>query len=50
MADRSGLGFLGYIFGGVTLAVMLTAFTVVAGHVEGRLALDTPAKFTIAQH
>lgn len=40
MADRSGLGKLGYLFGGVTLAVMLMAFTVVLGHVEGRLAID----------
>jgi hypothetical protein len=49
MADRCGLGFLGYVFGGVTLAVMLTAFTVVVGHVEGRLALDTSSQFVIAQ-
>ena len=49
MADRSGLGFLGYVLGGVTLAVMLTAFTVVVGHVEGRLTLDGSAQFTIAQ-
>jgi hypothetical protein len=40
MADRNGLGKLGYLFGGVTLAVMLMATTVVLGHVEGRLVLD----------
>ena len=31
MADRSGLGFLGFIFGGLTAAVMLVAVTVVIG-------------------
>ena len=41
MADRAGLGFLGFIFGGVTAAVMLVAATVVIGHVDGRFALDT---------
>jgi hypothetical protein len=49
MADRAGLGVLGLIFGGVTLAVMLTAFTVVVGHVEGKYALQrAPAVTTIA--
>ena len=42
MADRAGLGFLGFIFGGVTAAVMLVAVTVVIGHAEGRLVLDAP--------
>ena len=45
MADRSGLEFLGYIFAGVTLAVMLTAFTVVLGHANGRLALEAAPQF-----
>jgi hypothetical protein len=40
MADRAGLGFLGFIFGGVTAAVMVVAVTVVIGHAEGRSALD----------
>jgi len=49
MADRNGLGKLGYVFGGVTLAVMLMACTVVLGHVEGRLALDpAPAQAAAA--
>ena len=39
-ADRAGLGFLGYIFGGVTAAVMLVAVTVVIGHVDGQLTLE----------
>ena len=47
-ADRTGLGFLGFIFGGVTAAVMLVAFTVVLGHVDGRLVLDTPTAIVTA--
>jgi hypothetical protein len=43
MADRASLGFLGFIFGGITAAVMLMAVTVVAAHVDGRLMLDAPA-------
>jgi hypothetical protein len=39
-ADRAGLGLLGFIFGGVTAAVMLVACTIVVGHVEGRWTLD----------
>jgi hypothetical protein len=42
-ADRTGLGFLGIVFGGVTVAVMLVACTVVLGHVDGRFVLDAPA-------
>ena len=42
MADRAGLGFLGFIFGGVTAAVMLVAATMVIGHADGRFVLDTP--------
>ncbi len=41
MADRSSLGFVGFIFGGVTAAVMLMAVTVVFGHVEGHWVLDS---------
>jgi hypothetical protein len=40
-ADRTGLGFLGLIFGGVTAAVMLVACTVVLGHLDGRFQLET---------
>ena len=40
-ADRTGLGFLGFIFGGVTAAVMLVACTVVLGHIDGRLQLES---------
>ena len=48
-ADRTSLGLLGLIFGGVTAIVMLTAVTVVAQHVDGRLVLDSPAALTIAK-
>jgi hypothetical protein len=34
MADKSGLGILGVLFGGVTLAVTLIAFVVVHNHVQ----------------
>jgi len=40
MADRAGLGFLGFIFGGVTAVVMLVAVTVVVSHADGRFASD----------
>lgn len=49
-ADRAGLGFLGFIFGGVTAAVMLVAVTVVIGHVDGRLVLDnSPVRVMASQ-
>lgn len=49
-ADRAGLGFLGFIFGGVTAAVVLVACTVVLGHVEGGWAIDaTPSKIAALQ-
>jgi hypothetical protein len=38
--DRTGLGFLGLIFGGITAVVMLVACTVVAGHLDGRLQIE----------
>ena len=40
MADRRSLGILGFVFGGVTAAVMLIAVFVVKQHVESRAALD----------
>jgi hypothetical protein len=48
VADRTGLGFLGFILGGVTAAVMMVAFTVVVQHVEGHLAFDAPPMVTAA--
>jgi hypothetical protein len=43
MADRRSLGILGFVFGGVTAAVMLIAVMVVKTHIDGRLTLD-PAR------
>lgn len=40
MADKTGLRFLGFLFGGVTFAVAVIAFLVVRDHVEGRLQFD----------
>ena len=40
MADRRSLGLVGFVFGGVTAAVMLVAIMVVKHHVDGRLSLD----------
>ena len=40
MADREGLGFVGFILGGITAAVMLVAITMVIGHVDGSLVLE----------
>ena len=42
-ADRNGLGFLGFIFAGVTAAVMMMATTVVLAHVDGKFSLEQPA-------
>ena len=43
MADKSGLGLVGFLFGGITVAVTLMAFLVVRDHLEGRLQLDDAA-------
>lgn len=43
MADKSSLGLLGFLFGGITFAVTVIAFLVVRDHVEGRLILDEVA-------
>lgn len=40
MADRRSLGILGFVFGGVTAAVMLIAVMVVKHHVETRMVQD----------
>lgn len=49
MADRAGLGFLGFIFGGVTAIVMMIAATVVISHAAGRMVIDQPAP-VVATH
>jgi hypothetical protein len=46
MADRTSLGFVGFIFGGVTAAVVLMACAVVLNHVEGKFVLDAPPPVT----
>lgn len=43
MADKTGLGLLGFVFGGITFAVTVIAFLVVRDHVEGRFQLDEMA-------
>jgi hypothetical protein len=40
MADRRSLGILGFVFGGVTAAVMLIAVMVVKNHID-RVTLDS---------
>ena len=40
MADRRSLGILGFVFGGVTVAVMLVAVMVVKNHVDSRIVQD----------
>jgi len=40
MADSRSLGILGFVFGGVTAAVMLIAVMVVKNHVDGRAAVE----------
>ena len=37
MADKRSLGLLGFLFGGITAAVTLTAFLLVRAHIEGHL-------------
>ena len=47
MADRRSLEILGFVFGGVTAAVMLVAVMVVKSHIEGRVTFD-PARMPVA--
>ena len=51
MADRRSLGMLGFLLGGITAAVMLTAAMVTKHHLDGRLTLDArlPAIAAAAQ-
>jgi hypothetical protein len=48
MADRTGLGVLGLVFGGVTAVVLLIAAFVVTSHVDGRLAPNHDREATSA--
>ena len=50
MADRTSLGLLGFIFGGVTAVVVLMATAVVVSHIEGRYVLESaPAPIVTTQ-
>ena len=40
MADRTGLGVLGFVFGGVTAVVLLIAAFIVTSHVDAGPAFD----------
>jgi hypothetical protein len=48
MADRTGLGVLGLVFGGVTAVVLLIAVFVVTSHVDGHLAPDNGQELTFS--
>lgn len=41
MADRRSLGILGFVFGGVTAAVLLIAVMVVKSHVDARMTIES---------
>ncbi len=43
MANKNGLEFVGFLFGGITFAMTLITFVVVQNHVQGNLALDEVA-------
>ena len=43
MADRTGLKFVGFIFATITMAVMLTAATVVKTYADGDYTLESTA-------
>jgi hypothetical protein len=47
MADRRSLGIVGFVFGGVTAAVMLVAIVVVKQSVD-RMVIDDPRLPVIA--
>ena len=47
MADRRSLGIVGFVFGGVTAAVMLIAVVVVKQNMD-RMALEGPQPSVIA--
>ena len=40
MADRKGLGLIGFMLGGVAAGIMVIGMVVVQAHVDGRLSLD----------
>jgi hypothetical protein len=54
MADKTGLGVVGFLFGSITLAVTVIAFLVVRDHLDGRLHLESaamaPQLVTVSTH
>jgi len=40
MTDKISLGFVGYLFGAITVSVIVIAAVVVTAHVSGRMAID----------
>jgi hypothetical protein len=40
MPDRSSLGRIGFLFGGITAAVVMIAAWIVEDHINGRLHLE----------
>ena len=48
MADRGSLKLVGFIFATVTLAVMITAATVVKGYADGAYSLDLAVSQSVA--
>jgi hypothetical protein len=49
MADRRSLTVIGWLYGGITAAVMLIACLVVTDHVSGRLHFDSAAAYQTHQ-
>jgi len=47
MPDRSSLGLIGFLFGGITAAVMLIGALVVSDHMSGKLNLEPPLSATL---
>jgi hypothetical protein len=43
MADKTGLGLVGFLFGSITLVVAVIAFMVVRNHLDGSLQLESSA-------
>ncbi|MGE3146824.1 MAG: hypothetical protein AB7K35_14695 [Pseudorhodoplanes sp.] len=44
MADKRGLRLIGFVYGGLTAAVTLTACAVVANHVSAQASLERTAE------
>jgi hypothetical protein len=40
MADRKGLGIIGFVLGGITAAIVMIGVMVVHAHLDGQLSLE----------